>query len=262
MKSFIQLPSSHIFSESDNLDYSERDKYFIQCLTAVEQLMDIDAMILDFQNEKILYATKGGIFHPIYLSQLRNKEIDGFHFFNEIVYSEDITFLSPVHKAVAEFSYSLPKHRRKCSYYTCDFRVVKKGSNKPVLVNLKESILDITDDGVTRLGLFVFSYPTHDKPGNAYIKMNDTGAIYEYMHSSQKLVEVKTQKITSKSYSILKLSSIGKTESEISKILGISVSTVKYHKKRIFAQTDTKNISEAIQWANNQKNTFKKNKKL
>ena len=41
-------------------------------------------------------------------------------------------------------------------------------------------------------------------------------------------------------------------------ILGISLPTVKYHKKKIFARIGVKNTAEAIQWMNNQKKLVKR----
>jgi len=74
---------------------------------------------------------------------------------------------------------------------------------------------------------------------------------------SQKFVEVQTQKLTSKANLIIKLASNGKTEAEIANELGISINTVKYHKRQIFARIGVKNIAEAIQWSNNQKKMVK-----
>lgn len=71
-------------------------------------------------------------------------------------------------------------------------------------------------------------------------------------------MEVKTQRLTSKAMMILKLASNGKTETEMAGILGISLPTVKYHKKKIFARIGVKNTAEAIQWMNNQKKLVKR----
>ncbi len=128
-----------------------------------------------------------------------------------------------------------------------------------ILMNQKVTILDLTNDGVIRLGLCVISYPTTDKPGNAYVKLNDNSAVLQYIPSTHTFVEVKTQRLTPKSMTLLKLASNGKTEAEIAEKLGISIHTVKYHKKKkIFAQIGVKNTAEAIQWMNNQKKLVKR----
>lgn len=44
---FVQSHPSHTFSEEDKMDYTEQDKYFIQCLKTIENIMDIDAFIND-----------------------------------------------------------------------------------------------------------------------------------------------------------------------------------------------------------------------
>ena len=127
-----------------------------------------------------------------------------------------------------------------------------------ILINQKITILDLTNDGVIRLTLCVISYPTAEKPGNAYLKLNDNSVVWQYIPSIDKFVEVKTQRLTSKAMKILKLASNGKTETEIAEILGISIPTVKYHKKKIFARIGVKNTAEAIQWMNNQKKLVKR----
>ena len=248
------LPSHpfQIFSESDKIDCSHRDECFIQSLKAMENIMDMDAYIIDYVNERVLYATKG-----CSLFQGSNYSDIELSYFDKIIFPEDLSMISVINCNVSEFFYSLPIHRRLKFYFTQDFRIVTK-QDKVVLINHRGTILDLTASGTVRLTLCVNSFPTHDKPGNAYFKLTDTNTVYEFMKSSQKFVEVKTQRLTSQSYSILKLSSIGKTEKEISGILKIAVATVKYHKKRIFAQLGVKNTAEAIQWMNNQKRMVKR----
>ncbi len=119
-------------------------------------------------------------------------------------------------------------------------------------------MLDLTNDGALRLGLCVISFPTAEKPGNAYVKMNDNSVVYQYMPSSGKFVEVKTQKLTPRATSILKLASNGKTDAQTAELLGLSLYTVKWHKKQIFARLGVKNTAEAIQWMNNQKRLVKR----
>lgn len=50
---FVQLHPSHTFDAEDSFDYSERNRHFIQCLKSLEALMDLDAYILDYENERI-----------------------------------------------------------------------------------------------------------------------------------------------------------------------------------------------------------------
>lgn len=181
----------------------------------------------------------------------------GLRYCDKIMIPEDIDMLAPINAKAFEIFYSLPQAKRLEGYYTFDFRIRDK-NNKAVLVNHKITMLDLTNDGVLRLALCVISYPTNEKPGNAYVKMKDKSLVFQYMPSTGKFVEVKIQKLTLKSMSILKLASNGKTEAEIAQMLGISIFTVKYHKKRIFAWIGVKNIAEAIQWMNNQKRLVKR----
>lgn len=254
---FVQLHPFHTFSEEKNIDYSHKDKFFIQSLKALENIMDIDAYIIDYINERVLYVTKGSSILRETHHQSSNDFIE-LTYFDEIIDLEDLAKISIINSKVYEFVYSLPIKRRLNFYFTQDFRVKTKNSNKTVLINHRGTILDLTNKGAVRLTLCVNSFPTNDKPGNAYIKMTDTNTIYEFIKSSQKFVEVKTQKLTSQATTVLKLASNGKTEAQIANTLGVSIYTVKYHKKRIFAQLGVKNTAEAIQWMNNQKKMIRR----
>ncbi len=252
---FVQSHPLHVFSEEDTTDYSKRDEYFIQSLKAMENVMDIDAYIIDYKNQKILYATKGSTLETD--RHFERNEVVGLSHLDNLIADENLSMLSTIHFKVYDFMYSLSENRRRSGYFTIDYRI-KTRSNKAVLINHKTSILDLTDDGALRLALCIISYPTSDKQGNAYIKMTDTNTVYEFMVASQKFVEVKTQKLTSKATRILELASNGKDRNQIAKELGISVNTVKYHKKKIFSQIGVKNTPEAIQWINNQKKLVKR----
>ena len=248
---FVQWHPLHVFPKDDETDYSQRDQYFIQFLKRLESVMDIDAYIVDFKNQRILYATKGS---SILLGKtsINSDGYLGLDCMDKTIHPEDLPNLATINRIVYDFFYSLPENRRLNGYFTQDFRVQVK-PNKTVLINNRGTVLDLTKDGVLRLTLCVISHPTGNKPGNAYIKMTDTNTVYEFIKSAQKFIEVKTQKLTSKATSVLELASNGRSEAQIAEILDISINTVKYHKKRIFTQTGAKNITEAVQWMNNQK---------
>lgn len=252
---FVRSHPLHTYSLEDKTDYSGRDEYFIRCLQAIETMTDIDAYIIDLKNQRILYATQGGTLYSD--SNYGKDRVTGLSWFDKIIAAEDLPRISVINHEAFNLYYSLPAGRRKKCYFTQDFRIkVKNGAT--VMVNHKETVLDLTESGTLRLTLCVISYPTSDKPGNAYIKMTDTNTVYEFIKSSGKFIEVKTQKLTSKATSVLKLSSNGKNEVQIAKELGISINTVKYHKKRIFSQLGVKNTAEAIQWMNNQKKMIRR----
>lgn len=248
--SFVQFNPKHVFYENEETDYSLRDQFHIQSLKAIENLMDIDAYIIDYINRRILYATKDSFIRL-------DRNIDentfvGVSYLDNVIFEEDLPKISVINSKVYEFVYSLPIERRLNLCFTQDFRIKTK-NGCIALINHKGTILDLQNDGTPRLTLCVYSTPTNDKPGNSYIKITDSKKIYEFMSASQKFVEVKTQKLTSKATKVLKLASNGKNEVQIAETLGISLSTVKYHKQKIFSQLGVKNTAEAIQWLNNQK---------
>lgn len=251
---FVQTHPLLCFSENDATDYSKKDENFIQCLKAMESLMDIDAYIVDNKTQQVLYATKS-------FSNLLRRKIDrhcpvGIDFLNRIVSPEELSRVSDAHYHVYDFFYQLPKNRRRNGYFTQNFKL--NTTSKPTMyVSNRATVLDLTSDGSPRLTLCVMSYPSNEKSKAAYIKMLDTHKVYEFLPSTKQFIEIKTQKLTSKATKVLRLAGNGKNESEIADILGISINTVKYHKKRIFAQLGVNNTVEAIQWVNNQKKMIK-----
>ena len=253
---FIPSHPNHTPTEQDNTYFSDKDRYFIQSLKAMENIMDIDAYIVDLRTQQILYATKDCSIYFADNSNDNNK-FPGIYFLDNIISKKDLPRVSFINSKVHDFFYLLPVKRRTSGYFTQNFRIELNNKNT-VLINHKGTVLDLTEDGTLRLVLCVMSFLTSDKTGNAYIKMTDTQTVYEFLLPAQKFVEVKTQRLTSKATKVLKLASNGKNEVQIAKELGISVNTVKYHKKKVFVQLGVKNTAEAIQWMNNQKKLIKK----
>ena len=253
---FIPTHPAHVFDPADTFDYSERDSHFIQTLKAAEALRDIDAYILDFKNEKILYATRNCSL--LMGSTLEEINTQGLRYYEQVVLPEDVGLLAQANARALEMFYSYSTDQRPDAYYTFDLRM-RGPEGRTVLMNHKITVLDLTVGGVLRLGLCVISFPTGDRPGNAYLKWNDHSRVMQVMPTGG-LAEVKTQKLTPKAMTILRLASNGKTEAETAKRLGISLYTVKWHKKQIFARLGVRNIAEAIQWMNNQKRLVKKQK--
>ncbi len=253
---FIPTHPAHVFDPADTFDYSERDSHFIQTLKASEALGDIDAYILDFKNEKILYATRNCSL--LMGSTLEDINTHGLRYYEQIVLPEDVGMLAQANARALDMFYSYTTENRPDAYYTFDLRMRGPGG-KTVLVNHKITVLDLTVSGTLRLGLCVISFPTVDRPGNAYLKWNDHSKVMQVMSTGQ-LAEVNTQKLTPKAMAILRLASSGKTEVEIAKQLGLSLYTVKWHKKQIFARLGVRNIAEAIQWMNNHKRLVKRQK--
>lgn len=252
---FMQEHPSEKLTNQDKTDYSEKNKCFIQSLKTMENLMDINAFIIDNPNKQILYATQE-CFSFFSREVTKSNQLE-FNFLDHYICSQEIHRIAKMNFTILDFFYSLPKKRRKSFHCTHDFRL--QIGNRFTLMNIKLSVLDITENEELRLSLCILSHnPIPDKSCNTYIKMLDTGTVYELILSSLKFVEVKTQKLTSKANLIIKLASNGRTEAEIAQELKISINTVKYHKRQIFAQIGVKNIAEAIQWANKQKKMIKR----
>jgi DNA-binding CsgD family transcriptional regulator len=220
-------------------------------MQTMEALMDLDYHILDYKNRRILYASRENTL------RFRNKPLD-FDWYDAVILPEDVRMGAEVNARVFDFFHSLPIRQRMSGYFTYDFRIRDK-NNQIHLINHRIAVLDMTEKGIIRLALCIFTLSTADRPGNFYIKINDTQQVFEYFQATKSFVEIKTQKISAKALMLLQLVAAGKTESQIAQTMNISVHTVKYHKKKIFSQINAKNTSEAIQWLNTQKHFAHKN---
>jgi len=245
-------PLQQFTEQEKNSDYSERDNYYIRCLQAVEETMDIDAYILDYCNEQVLYMTRHCSLIKVFKKGVKITFPFSHHLFDKIIPESDLQKVANMNRLVYDFYFNLPMERRFHGAITFDMRM-KDENGRYVLINHKVSLLDIAEDGRLRLGLCVINYPTSKIPGKFYIKMSDDSTVYEYIEKSQKFIEVKIQRLTPKSEKVLELASRGRTEKEIADTLGISINTVKYHKRRILRQLNVRNTTEAVQWKNSQK---------
>lgn len=223
---------------------------FKQLLSVISNLSDIDAYVLNYKENTFEYITPESRLRQY--AQVKGPKAIGFDFYKEIVHPKDFEFLIKINRTGFDFFYNLPVNRRKNGYITYNFRMKNK-DGKYQIVNHKLTPLQLTNEGGIYYSLCVLSEPTSNSTRSAYIKMNDTSKVYEFLPEKMKFVEVVTQKLSKRLYDLLKLASQGKKEKEIAELMGISIHTVKFHKRTIFQKTGTKNITEAIQWVNNQK---------
>ncbi|SHF46513.1 regulatory protein, luxR family [Mariniphaga anaerophila] len=248
MKEYIFNHPKHRFTTREE-DIATLN-HFKQLLSVISNLSDIDAYVLNYKENTFEYITPGS--RLLKCTPVKVPNALGFDYYKEIVHPKDFEFLIKINRTGFDFFYNLPITRRKNGYITYNFRIKNK-NGKYQIVNHKLTPLQLTNEGAIVYSLCVLSEPTSDSPGNAYVKMNDTLKVYEFLPDKMKFVEVVTQKLSQRLYELLKFASQGKKAKEIAELMRISVNTVKFHKKTIFEKTGTKNIAEAIQWMNNQK---------
>lgn len=228
-------------------------RFIERVLNAFFNLQDIDAYVFDYQLQEIIYVTPGS---RLLKGSNTNKTLPlRFDYYEKVVHKEDIALLETLNQTGFDFFYKLPLERRLDGYITYDFRL-RNEDGRYVIVNHKLAPLNLTESGVIHLSLCIISESTHDTTGNAFIKMNDSIEVYEFLPGKKRFVEVVTQKLSPKAYQVLTLAAKGKTAKEIADSMRISLSTVKYHKTEIFQRIGVKNTTEAIQWLNNQKKGF------
>ncbi len=123
----------------------------------MENVMDIDAYIIDYKNKRILYATKGC--SAYFGEKINEHSFFGIQHLDKILLPEEISRISITNSKVYDFLYSLPIEIRLKCYFTQDYKI-KSRNGKAVLINHRGTVLSLTEKGALRLTLCVISYPT------------------------------------------------------------------------------------------------------
>ncbi len=111
-------------------------------------------------------------------------------------------------------------------------------SLSPCLCNTEKSVI---------LGVCMLTYSARKRPGNALVKLPQADEHYEYRHDGW--VQAKNSHLTNMEKVVIVNSINGKSIKDIAKILSVSIVTVKAHRTNIFKKLRVKNITEAVQYA-------------
>lgn len=93
----------------------------------------------------------------------------------------------------------------------------------------------------------MLTYSARKRPGNALVKLPQADEHYEYRHDGWVLA--KNSHLTNMEKVVIVNSINGKSIKDIAKILSVSIVTVKAHRTNIFKKLRVKNITEAVQYA-------------
>lgn len=232
-------------------DKTESMYHYLCMINTIELMSNRKFCIFDIIHSEVLCSST---FDAFWMELTNGKsKCCNSGFYDSVVLEEDKEMLERVNKKWFDFLYLLPAERRQYGYITCDFRIKMRDGSMPILINQKLTPLELTLDGQIRFIMCIMSNSVNKTSGNIYIKMCDTSQVYEFNPGKDKFVEIKGQQLTKRGHEVLELSSKGKTDTQIAVKLGISIDTVKSHKRKIFESLGVTNIKEAIQWLNNQK---------
>lgn len=225
------------------------DSYEIDLLRALNNLTNNVHYIFDYTRDKLIYPDKLILFfgHKFPLTD------QGYRFYEICVHPDDFGMLVKMNRKASDFFYNLQQEQKRYISVTYDIRMKEIGG-KYILVNHHLTPLKLDDDGRIIQSICQICLSCSQKPGNVFIRLTHARKVFEYDSELDRIRENKHQKLTSRQISILEKFAQGYTEAEVAEQFGLSINTVKYHKKDMFKKLGINNLTQLLQWVNGLKN--------
>ncbi|WP_340113052.1 response regulator transcription factor [Maribellus mangrovi] len=219
-------------------------KYYLKTLQALSKVCNLSFYIVDYYKRSFQYVSP----NPLFLNGYSQKEVMslGFDFYPLCVPEDDLKLLLLLNEVGFDFFYQLSEDRRDKATISYDFRLKHRNNNSHILINHKLSPLLLTDEGNIWMSICLVTLSVMKKPGDVHIIMQDDSSRYDLNIRKRIFEKVAKQKLSPKEIEILKLLSLGYRLNDVANKLGISSSTVKNHKTRIFKKLNVKTTAEAV----------------
>lgn len=190
--------------------------------------------------------------NPLFLSDHTADEIKkmGYTFFFK--YALDINFLIKVRSIGDNFCKNLSpdkllKHTISYDYF------IRTRKGEVLLINQKTTPILLTETGeISKLLCFV-SLSNSREPGNIRIHKEGSNKVYHYNPSNGFWETNKNINLTSREKEIVLLASRGYTINEIANLIFVTPDTIKFHRRKLFAKLNVRNMPQAIVFAVNNK---------
>jgi DNA-binding CsgD family transcriptional regulator len=220
-----------------------RLKYHIDSLIAIARMIDLSFYIIDYKKQEFVYVSE----NPLFLSGYDRSEVQqmGYSFYSKVVPPDDLEMLLEINQAGFGFYYDLPPERRPNGFISYDFRMTNTNGGV-VMVNHKLTPFILNEEGNLWISLCLVTLSSVKKPGNMFIYMQDESVKYNYSFKLKKFVVFKNKPLTQIESKVIQLLSLGMSSKDIANQICISINTVKFHKKRIFAKLEVQNSNEAV----------------
>lgn len=164
--------------------------------------------------------------------------------FDNVLADGEMDFVNKVEPAMFHFYLNLEKSRRNAMVMEVTHLLVhKKGLLIPAKIKLTPFLFDNDHNIWMMLGHISMSSPNQLK--HAAISMQDTDEHFEFDSEKNSFVKSKAISLTKTEKIILSLSIRGYFEKEIADEFGLSLYTIKTHKKNILKKFQAKNINDA-----------------
>ncbi|MDE1193020.1 MAG: helix-turn-helix transcriptional regulator [Arachidicoccus sp.] len=223
---------------------------YIDAVRVISHATYQSVYIIDYYKQSFVYVSD----NPLFLCGNTASHVQkmGYLFYYNYVPKEDLELLLEINQAGFAFYNELPIEERLDYIISYDFRI-KQPNNHLMLINHKLVPYILDKSSNIWLALCIVSTSSNDTPGNIIIQKLNSNRVFQY-DTVKKLWKLQPGvKLTSIEKEVLLLSSQGLTMKDIAEKMYLSLTTIKFHRIKIFEKLRVKNIGEAIACAANYK---------
>lgn len=224
--------------------YSEVYPY-IETVEAIARLTYKSLYIIDYNNLDFLYISR----NPLFLCGKSVEEVlrEGYQFYHDSIYEEDLEFLARVNHASFNFLSKLPTSERTLYSLSYNFRIVDFESKEIILVNHQMTPLKLDSTGNVWLALCLVSLASSQEVGKAYIsgqKDNDRWILRS--NSTEWILQDDLQLLNEQEKKVIRLANQGLSIQDIARTIHRSEDSIKSYRRSIFRKLEVSNITEAV----------------
>ena len=237
------------FNFLNELKNSTTDAYDIAFTDGIKAFADTMARatgngvyIFDYLKREVIYVSENFVhWCDIPLEEINRR---GYDFYLEYINEEDLKMLIEINDAAFTFFNKLPEN--ECIAYTISYDFHFCG----FMVNQHYSPLCMKNGKIWLAVCFV-GQSARKESGNIVMDSAESKYLYEYSLSLKKWIPKKKIILSSREKKIIRFSSQGFSVSEIANKLSVSYDAVKSQKRRLFHKLEVSSMSEAINYAIN-----------
>jgi DNA-binding CsgD family transcriptional regulator len=210
-------------------------------LKSINQAAGIHCYVRDSYKEKLIVDTDSSLILCGYPKLLAEKE--GFNFYQRILHEDDWEWLVQMNVAGYEvfFSYSEQQRMSLLSIYDLSIKTINKGS---LILHHRSSPYQLCKNGNLWLSMSCVSQSVQPKSGNAVIMNIATGDLYNF--NGDKFVLSCTPVLTGDEMMILRWMTQEQSVQQMSKLMGVSVSSIRRKCNSLFKKLDVSSPVGAV----------------
>ena len=229
-------------------DYTNAS-YIVKAIDGVACASYNSYYVIDYYKHDFLYVSNNPLFlcgcEPEYVCGL------GHEFYLKHVPESEHQFLLTVNHVGFDFFEDIPITERMDYIISYEFHL--QTESNLILVNHKLKPVLLDKNGHVWLAVCVVSLSSHKDAGHITMRRIGSPEEWEYSLAECQWKKLSPIKLSATEKSILRLSAQGYTMEQIVETIGISINTVKFHKRRLFRKLQVESITEALTYAINSK---------